>query len=82
MDEILSLVQESLGETGEGNADADAEGEWEQTAEESGVEVVGEIGDQDVEMHNDFWDADADADMFVDNEGGFEGDLDAEDDEE
>jgi len=78
MDEIMTLVKDSLLEVpAQSEEGPDTAGGWD-TAEDGNIQVVEEIEQQDEEAQNEGWD-EADMMEFVDNEGAFEGDLDADD---
>ncbi|KAF8512650.1 RNA polymerase Rpb4-domain-containing protein [Hysterangium stoloniferum] len=79
MDDILTLVRDTLTDTPEdteADAEADATGDWEyqDQNEVAGGEIVGQV---DTHADED-WD-DSGIMEFIDNEGDFEGDLDADD---
>lgn len=77
----MTLVKDSLLEVpaqpAQSEEGPDNAGEWD-TAEDGNIQVVGEIEQLDEEGQNEGWD-EADMMEFVDNEGAFEGDLDADD---
>ncbi|GJJ15522.1 hypothetical protein Clacol_009800 [Clathrus columnatus] len=82
MDEILGLVQDSLAEVPDGEGLEDAEGIPD--IEDQDQEFVPEVTeDLDLEYKEETgWNEDGLLDEFVDDEGGFEGDLEADEDNE
>ena len=80
IDDILSLVRDSFSkttnpETAETSGTTDAQIPKDEDAE---GEIVGDLGYPDTEILAEDWDESGMMD-FVDTEGAFEGDLDAED---
>jgi hypothetical protein len=81
MDDILTLVRESLADSTPGTVETIRAPE-EPKDEDAGEEILGELGYPEPEVHVEDWVHDRAMMEFVDTEGAFEGDLDAEEPDE
>jgi len=83
MDDILNLVRESLSDTGGGMADSVlapvSEGP---KNEETDGDIIGDISYPEPDVEIEDWVDNSEMMEFVDTEGAFEGDLDAEEPDE
>ena len=81
MEEILTLVRESLGDSA-GDTRESVPAAEELKNEDVGGEVLGELHYFESDINVDDWVDDSALMEYVDTEGAFEGDLDAEEPEE